>query len=105
MTARRAVRVLLVVLAVAQGTVGGWALFAPESFYRDFPGGGRGWVALPRPASRGFPEPDAVTQTAATIAQVVLVVVALLLSTRLPHRLSAQPGLREDRAAQTIRRS
>jgi hypothetical protein len=39
-------RALLTVLAAVQGAVGGWALLAPESFYRDFPGGGRGWVAL-----------------------------------------------------------
>ncbi|MGS0688312.1 hypothetical protein ACVBEQ_24665 [Nakamurella sp. GG22] len=157
MTARRAVRVLLVVLAVVQGTVGGWALFAPESFYRDFPGGGRGWVALLPEYNEhltrdvgalslsltlvlvaaavtmertlvqvalaatavyavphtlfhalhleGFPGPDAVAQTAVTIAQVVLVVVALLLSTWLPRRTVMEQGHREERVAQTIRRT
>jgi len=134
-------RVLLGVLAVVQGTVGGWALLFPESFYRDFPGGGHSWVvllpeynehltrdvgalslslalvlgraavimdrtlvqlalaatavyALPHTLFHAahlenFPETDAIAQTAVTVAQVVLVVVGLVLSTRLPRRSPA----------------
>lgn len=41
----RWLRVGLWVLAIAALVVGVWALFAPESFYEDFPGGGRTWVA------------------------------------------------------------
>lgn len=41
-------RITLVVLAAASLTVGVWALFAPQSFYRSFPFG-RGWVALDGP--------------------------------------------------------
>ncbi len=157
MTAGRVVRVVLVLLAVVQGTVGGWALLAPESFYRDFPGGGRGWVALLPEYNEhltrdvgalslsltlvlvaaavtmertlvqvalaataiyavphtlfhalhleGFPESDAIAQTAVTIAQVVLVVVALLLSTRLQRRAPVDQRHRDERVAQTIRRT
>ncbi len=38
----------LILLATAGIVVGVWALLAPQSFYDDFPGGGRSWVlALP----------------------------------------------------------
>ncbi len=38
----------LVLLAASGLVVGVWALLAPQSFYDDFPGGGRSWVsALP----------------------------------------------------------
>jgi len=33
-------------LAVAQATVGGWALLAPENFYAAFPAAGHAWVSL-----------------------------------------------------------
>lgn len=42
-------RVLLIVIAIGNGVVGLWASIAPESFYDDFPGGGRHWVALDGP--------------------------------------------------------
>ena len=35
----------LLVLAAAGLLVGIWALLAPQSFYDDFPGGGRSWVS------------------------------------------------------------
>lgn len=38
-------RVVLLVLALIATEVGCWAAFAPRSFYNDFPGGGRHWVA------------------------------------------------------------
>jgi hypothetical protein len=38
-------RVVLLVLALIGTEVGCWAAFAPRSFYNDFPGGGRHWVA------------------------------------------------------------
>jgi len=41
----RLARVVLAVLAVSGAMVGLWATFAPRSFYDDFPGGGRSWVA------------------------------------------------------------
>jgi hypothetical protein len=42
---RRAIRVGLVVVALPAAWVAFWALAAPHSFYDDFPGGGRSWVA------------------------------------------------------------
>jgi hypothetical protein len=41
----RVLRTVLAVLALANIQVGVWAAFAPRSFYDDFPGGGRSWVA------------------------------------------------------------
>ena len=35
----------LVILALVQVQIGLWALLAPQSFYDDFPGGGRMWVS------------------------------------------------------------
>jgi hypothetical protein len=42
-------RAALVVIAVGSGVVGVWALGAPLSFYEDFPGAGRVWVAVDGP--------------------------------------------------------
>lgn len=42
-------RVALVVLAANGMFVGLWALAAPRSFYDDFPGAGRVWVAVDGP--------------------------------------------------------
>src|SRR2546422_601206 len=42
-------RVLLVIVAAGNGVVGLWASLAPHSFYDDFPGGGRHWVAVDGP--------------------------------------------------------
>ena len=41
----RNIRFALVVLAVPNVVTGLWALFAPHSWYDDFPGSGLGWVA------------------------------------------------------------
>ena len=44
----RWLRAGIALLAAAFGAVGFWAQLAPQSFYDDFPGGGRTWVsALP----------------------------------------------------------
>jgi hypothetical protein len=45
----RAVRVLLIVLGAVALELGVWATFAPRSFYDDFPGFGRAWVAADGP--------------------------------------------------------
>jgi hypothetical protein len=42
-------RVILVLLSVTSVQLGLWATFAPRSFYEDFPGGGRNWVAVDGP--------------------------------------------------------
>jgi hypothetical protein len=42
-------QVALVVIAFSTGLVGIWATVAPTSFYEDFPGAGRVWVAVDGP--------------------------------------------------------
>jgi len=42
-------QVALVVIAASTGVVGLWATIAPKSFYEDFPGLGRVWVAVDGP--------------------------------------------------------
>ena len=51
---RTATRVVLLLLAVPSVQVGLWALLAPRSFYDDFPGGGRQWVAPDGPYNEHF---------------------------------------------------
>jgi len=51
MNARRLVRVGLLVLAAEALVFGAWASLAPRSFYDDFPGLGRHWVAMDGPYS------------------------------------------------------
>jgi hypothetical protein len=41
----RLTRLVLVIMAAPGLIVGLWAAFAPQSFYDDFPGAGREWVA------------------------------------------------------------
>jgi hypothetical protein len=48
-TRRLVERILLAVLAISILPVSLWASFAPRSFYTDFPGGGRSWVAVDGP--------------------------------------------------------
>jgi fucose 4-O-acetylase-like acetyltransferase len=45
-TTSMVVRVLLGILAVTEAVVGVWALFAPVSFYNNFPTAGHAWVSL-----------------------------------------------------------
>ena len=42
-------RVALAVIAASSGVVGVWATAFPRSFYDDFPGAGRVWVAVDGP--------------------------------------------------------
>jgi hypothetical protein len=49
MTPRTVVRIALGILALVGIQVGLWAAFAPRSFYDDFPGSGRVWVAVDGP--------------------------------------------------------
>jgi hypothetical protein len=45
----RVARVALAALAISTAVVAFWAAFAPQSFYDDFPGGGRAWVSADGP--------------------------------------------------------
>ncbi|MEY2432860.1 MAG: hypothetical protein QOC92_2585 [Acidimicrobiaceae bacterium] len=42
-------RVLILIIGAGNALVGPWATFAPESFFDNFPGGGRHWVAVDGP--------------------------------------------------------
>ncbi|MHB8671696.1 MAG: hypothetical protein ACYDAD_14245 [Acidimicrobiales bacterium] len=46
---RLTVRIALGLLAVGSAEIGIWALAGPRSFYDDFPGAGRHWVAVDGP--------------------------------------------------------
>jgi hypothetical protein len=76
--ARRAVRIALALLFVQGLIVGAWAAAWPRSFYDDFPGGGRAWVAADGPYNehlvRDFGDLN--------LALAVVTLVALIASTR-----------------------
>ena len=64
----------LVTLAVVQGPIGLWALFAPHSFYDDFPLGRGGWVSALGP----FNEHLTIDYGSLTLALVSVLVVAAI---------------------------
>ncbi|MBA2326263.1 MAG: hypothetical protein H0V95_06415 [Actinobacteria bacterium] len=74
----RVLRVLLVLLALGNVQVGIWATFAPRSFYDDFPGGDRSWVALDGPYNEHLVRDFGATN----LAIGVLTIAALLWLTR-----------------------
>ena len=45
----RVTRAALAVLVLVGGSTGLWATLSPRSFYEEFPGGGRAWVAADGP--------------------------------------------------------
>ena len=49
MTYQRWLRIALGYLALVSAQIGVWAVVAPRSFYDDFPGLGRAWVAVDGP--------------------------------------------------------
>lgn len=71
-------RVLLIVIAGGNALVGLWAALAPQSFYDDFPGGGRHWVALDGPFNEHLVRDVGTLNLALT----AVVVAALLRPTR-----------------------
>jgi hypothetical protein len=74
----RVLRVLLVLLALGNIQVGLWATFAPRSFYDDFPGGDRSWVALDGPYNEHLVRDFGATN----LALAVLTIAALVWLTR-----------------------
>jgi hypothetical protein len=70
----------LITLAAVQGPIGLWALFAPHSFYDDFPLGRGGWVSALGP----YNEHLTVDYGSLTLALVsVLVAAAIVMERRL----------------------
>src|SRR3989442_1265426 len=49
MERERALRIVLGVMAVQFLVLGAWAELGPQSFYDDFPGGGRHWISADGP--------------------------------------------------------
>jgi hypothetical protein len=47
-------RAILAILGVVSAELGIWATVAPQSFYDDFPGGGRHWISLNGPYNEHF---------------------------------------------------
>ena len=54
MNHRTVARIALGYLALFSAQIGFWALFAPRSFYDDFPGLGRMWIAIDGPFNEHF---------------------------------------------------
>lgn len=50
----RVARIILALLVMVGVVVGVWAAFDPHGFYRNFPGGGRQWVAVDGPYNQHF---------------------------------------------------
>ena len=73
----------LVVLGLVGLQVGGWATFVPRSFYDDFPGGGRTWVAVDGPYNEHLVRDFGALNLALTA------VVAVALITRAPAAVRA----------------
>jgi hypothetical protein len=94
-TRRGWARIGLIYLAVIDLPVGLWAVFAPENFYRNFPGGGRHWVSTQGPfnhhlvtdAGAGFLAVAAALLLAALWMSKPAIIVALVASLAhdLPH--------------------
>ena len=68
----------LITLAVVQGPIGLWALFAPHSFYDDFPLGRGGWVSALGP----YNEHMTVDYGSLTLALVLMLVAAAIVMER-----------------------
>lgn len=71
---RGVIRGGLLVLAIPQGAIGLWALFAPSGWYENFPGAGRSWL----PAYGAFDEHLASDVGAFLLALAVLLVFAAI---------------------------
>ena len=78
-------RVLLIVIILGNGVVGLWASVAPESFYDNFPGGGRHWVSLDGPFNEHLVRDVGTLNLALT----VVVIAALVRPTRFLVQVAA----------------
>jgi hypothetical protein len=77
-------RVVLALLAFSSAVIGVWAAFAPVSFYVNFPGGGRTWVALDGPYNEHLVRDVGELNLALTVVTVFALIVmsrALILAT------------------------
>jgi hypothetical protein len=73
----RVTRAALAALMLTGVVVGLWAAFAPRSFYDDFPGGGRAWVAPDGPYNEHLVrDVGSLNLALAVVAAVALVTLA-----------------------------
>ncbi|HET6952686.1 MAG TPA: hypothetical protein VFI47_20050 [Acidimicrobiales bacterium] len=70
----RVTRAALAALALLGASVGLWAALSPRSFYDDFPGGGRTWVALDGPYNEHLVRDFGDLNLALTVVTVVALV-------------------------------
>ena len=75
----------LAILAFTGAVAGGWALAAPRSFYDDFPGGGRHWVAVDGPYNEHLVRDFG----SLSLAIALVVAVAAVVATPMLMRLAA----------------
>ncbi|HEX6310234.1 MAG TPA: hypothetical protein VF152_01245 [Acidimicrobiia bacterium] len=92
----RLLRIVLVLLAAQGAVVGLWATFAPRSFYDDFPGGGRTWVAADGPFNEHLVRDVGslyLAITVITVAAAILLVRSLVVIAGLGWLVQAVPHL------------
>ena len=82
-------RVILALLAITAVQLGLWATIAPRSFYEDFPGGGRSWVAVDGPYNEHLVRDFG----ALNLAMAVVLIVALVHLTPVLVRTAAISSL------------
>jgi hypothetical protein len=70
----RAIRIALAFLAIPSVVIGLWAGFAPRSFYDDFPGIGRTWVAPDGPFNEHLVRDVGVLNLALAVVTVAAIV-------------------------------
>lgn len=113
---RQWLRAGLLILALAGAVVGFWALLAPQSFYDDFPGGGRTWVSALPPYNEHLIRDVgglnlgialALTWAAVTLERnLVLAALAAALAYALPHFIFHAANLEDlsmgDKIGQTV---
>jgi hypothetical protein len=93
---RTVTRIVLALLAFSSAGVGLWATFAPRSFYDDFPGGGRSWVAPDGPFNEHLVRDVGELNLALTIVTIFALVVlsrALVLATATAWLVYSVPHL------------
>jgi hypothetical protein len=91
-----ATRVVLALLAFSSAVVGLWATLAPRSFYDNFPGGSRTWVAADGPYNEHLVRDVGELNLALTVVTVFALVVlarTLVLATALAWLVYSVPHL------------
>jgi hypothetical protein len=89
-------RIVLALLAFSSAVVGLWATFSPQSFYDEFPGGGRTWVSADGPYNEHLVRDVGELNLALTVVTVFALVVmsrALVLAAAVAWLVYSVPHL------------